>query len=177
MTNKKTTKAKKPVSHQKTPPKSAQVSRTQTGRNYKAYLKWAIPVAVVLAAVIIAVILLQKGPSATAAETLADSLPANISVSDANQRFTEGAFLLDVRTPEEWNESHVDGAVLIPLNELDARVSELPTDQDILIICRSGNRSASARDLLRGYGLKRTTSINGGINAWSSSGLPVVSGN
>ena len=170
MANKKSTKAKKPVSHQKTPPKSAQVSKTQTGQNFKPYLKWAIPLAVVLFAVIIGVILLQKGPSATAADTL----PANIGVSDAYQRFTDGAFLLDVRTPEEWNESHVDGAVLIPSSELDARVNEIPTDQDILIICRSGNRSAQARDLLRGYGLKRTTSINGGINSWIASGLPVV---
>lgn len=172
MANKKTTKAKKPVSHQKTPPKSAQVTKTQTRLNDKPYLKWAIPLAVVLVAVIIGVILLQKGPSATTAGTL----PMNIGVSDANQRFTEGAFLLDVRTPEEWNESHVDGAVLIPLSELDARVNEIPKDQDVLIICRSGNRSSSARDILRGYGLSRTTSINGGINAWSASGLPVVTG-
>ncbi|MBA3072960.1 MAG: rhodanese-like domain-containing protein [Anaerolineae bacterium] len=105
-----------------------------------------------------------------------DSLPATITVQQANEQFANGAYLLDVREPIEWNEAHVDGAVLIPLGELSARVDEIPTDKDVLIICRSGNRSAEARNLLRAAGLNRTTSINGGINAWISAGLPVVSG-
>jgi rhodanese-related sulfurtransferase len=105
-----------------------------------------------------------------------DSLPATITVQQANEQFANGAYLLDVREPIEWNEAHVDGAVLIPLGELSARIDEIPTDQDVLIICRSGNRSAEARNLLRAAGLDRTTSINGGINAWISAGLPVVSG-
>lgn len=105
-----------------------------------------------------------------------DSMPATITVQQADEQFANGAFLLDVREPSEWNEAHVDGAVLIPLGELSARVSEIPTDQDVLVICRSGNRSAQARDILRAAGLPRTTSINGGINAWMSAGLPVVTG-
>ncbi|PKO03744.1 MAG: rhodanese-like domain-containing protein [Chloroflexi bacterium HGW-Chloroflexi-5] len=105
-----------------------------------------------------------------------DSLPATITVQQANEQFANGAYLLDVREPIEWNEAHVDGAVLIPLGELSARVDEIPTDKDVLIICRSGNRSAEARNLLRAAGLNRTTSINGGINAWISAGLPVISG-
>ena len=83
---------------------------------------------------------------------------------------------MDVRTVEEWNQGHVDGAVLIPLDQLGARVNEVPKDQDVLIICRSGNRSGQARDLLRGQGFDRTTSISGGINAWIAKGLPVVTG-
>lgn len=106
----------------------------------------------------------------------ADAMPATINVQDASERFSEGAFLLDVRQQSEWNEAHVNGAVLIPLDQLSSRISELPNDQDILIICRSGNRSAQARDLLRAAGLARTTSISGGIGAWISAGLPVVSG-
>jgi len=70
----------------------------------------------------------------------------------------------------------VSGAVRIPLDELKSRLAEVPVDQDVLIICRSGNRSGQARDLLRAAGLKRTTSISGGINAWMAKGLPVVSG-
>ncbi|MBA4384543.1 MAG: rhodanese-like domain-containing protein [Anaerolinea sp.] len=105
-----------------------------------------------------------------------DSLPATITVQQANEQFANGAFLLDVREPSEWNEAHVEGAVLIPLGELSTRVSEIPADQDVLIICRSGNRSGQARDLLRAAGLNRTTSIDGGINAWMSAGLPVISG-
>jgi rhodanese-related sulfurtransferase len=113
---------------------------------------------------------------ATPTDLLADALPATISVSDANTRFMEGAFLLDVREKSEWDQSHIEGAVLIPLGELSARIAEIPTNQDVLIICRSGNRSAQARDLLRAAGLDRTTSIDGGITQWISSGLPVVTG-
>lgn len=106
----------------------------------------------------------------------AKGLPSTVSVTEAAQRINEGAFLLDVRTAEEWNQAHVAGAVLIPLDELKSRLAEVPVDQDVLIICRSGNRSGQARDLLRAAGLKRTTSISGGINAWMAKGLPVVSG-
>lgn len=131
--------------------------------------KWIIPVLLVAAAVIVGLILiLGNGP--------AKAMPASINVTDAAQRFEDGAFLLDVRTVEEWNQGHVAGAVLIPLDQLGARVNEVPKDQDVLIICRSGNRSGQARDLLRGQGFDRTTSISGGINDWIAKGLPVVSG-
>ncbi|MDP3721805.1 MAG: rhodanese-like domain-containing protein [Anaerolineaceae bacterium] len=129
--------------------------------------KWLIIALAAVAVIVAAVFIFQPQT---------DSLPATITVQQANEQFANGAYLLDVREPIEWNEAHVDGAVLIPLGELSARVDEIPTDQDVLIICRSGNRSAEARNLLRASGLNRTTSINGGINAWISAGLPVVSG-
>ncbi|MDO9120178.1 MAG: rhodanese-like domain-containing protein [Anaerolineaceae bacterium] len=129
--------------------------------------KWLIIALAAVAVIVAAVFIFQPQT---------DSLPATITVQQANDQFANGAYLLDVREPIEWNEAHVDGAVLIPLGELSARVDEIPTDQDVLIICRSGNRSAEARNLLRAAGLDRTTSINGGINAWISAGLPVVSG-
>ncbi len=106
----------------------------------------------------------------------ASTIPANISITEAHQRFSDGAFLLDVREQSEWDVAHIAGSVLIPLGQLSTRIQELPTDQDILIICRSGNRSSQARNTLRTLGLKQTTSINGGINAWIAAGLPVVTG-
>jgi rhodanese-related sulfurtransferase len=170
MAQKKTANAQKPKSHQKTPPKSAQVKK-QTQKQ-KSSMTWLIPVAVVVVAAIIgAIFLLNQNAPASASK-----LPANMSISEASQRFADGAYLLDVRTVTEWNEHHIDGAVLIPLDELSARISEVPTDQDVLIICRSGNRSVDARNILRAAGLARTTSINGGINAWIGAGLPVVTG-
>jgi rhodanese-related sulfurtransferase len=65
---------------------------------------------------------------------------------------------------------------LIPLAQLSTRLSEIPTDRDVLIICRSGNRSAQARDQLHAAGFANTTSIDGGMNAWIAAGLPVVTG-
>lgn len=133
--------------------------------------KWLLPLILVSVAVIIGVVL-----SIANEGHAAKGLPSTVSVTEAAQRINEGAFLLDVRTAEEWNQAHVAGAVLIPLDELKSRLAEVPVDQDVLIICRSGNRSGQARDLLRAAGLKRTTSISGGINAWMAKGLPVVSG-
>jgi rhodanese-related sulfurtransferase len=136
--------------------------------NSKQKTPWILIAVGILAVIVIAVLVLSQGQS--------NALPANISVQAAADRFGQGTYLLDVREPSEWNEAHIDGAVLIPLGELSARMDELPVDEDILIICRSGNRSGQARDLLRAAGFSQTTSITGGINGWISAGLPVVSG-
>jgi rhodanese-related sulfurtransferase len=84
--------------------------------------------------------------------------------------------LLDVRTPEEWADGHIDGATLIPLQELEARAaSELPKDADIVVYCRTGNRSAQAADYLVGAGYTYISDM-GGIQDWQAAGLPVVTG-
>lgn len=132
---------------------------------------WLIPgIILLVVALVAAIFIFGQAPQST-------TLPTTVNVTDAIERFEKGAFLLDVRQPEEWVEGHVEGAVLIPLGELETRIKEIPVDQDVLIICRSGNRSGQARDLLRAAGLERTTSISGGINAWIAAGLPIVTGN
>ena len=108
--------------------------------------------------------------------TGADSYPLEISVDEAVAKRDSGAFILDVRQPEEWNEVHVPDSTLIPLGELAARAAELPKDQEIVIVCRSGNRSAQARDLLLGAGFTQVTSMAGGLNQWKAAGYPTVSG-
>jgi len=105
----------------------------------------------------------------------ADTLPAFVSVDEAHQMYEEGTFVLDVRTPEEWNEYHAPDTTLIPLDELAARVNELPKDQPIVVVCRSGNRSQTGRDILLQAGFN-ATSVNGGLSAWRDSGYPIVSG-
>src|SRR5512139_3241815 len=85
------------------------------------------------------------------------SYPREISVEEAAAKREAGAFILDVRQPEEWNEFHIPDATLIPLGELEARVQEVPQDQEIVVVCRSGNRSATGRDILRDEGLERVT--------------------
>ena len=105
----------------------------------------------------------------------ASELPAFVSVGEAYQMYEEGTFVLDVRTPEEWNEFHAPDTTLIPLDELSARVNELPKDQPIVVICRSGNRSQTGRDILLQAGFD-ATSVNGGLNEWRDTGYPVVSG-
>jgi rhodanese-related sulfurtransferase len=102
-------------------------------------------------------------------------LPAFVSVDEAHQMYEEGTFVLDVRTQEEWNEFHAPNTTLIPLDELASRVNELPKDQPIVVVCRSGNRSQAGRDILLQAGFN-ATSMNGGLNEWRASGYPVVSG-
>lgn len=74
------------------------------------------------------------------------------------------AFLVDVRTPTEFAEGSVKGAVNIPLNEVHQRISEFKDKQQIVVFCRSGNRSAQAMAILKENGI--TNVVNGG--SWIS---------
>jgi rhodanese-related sulfurtransferase len=104
------------------------------------------------------------------------ALPATVDTAEAARLREAGAFVLDVREPSEWNEAHIPGATLIPLGELSARVSELPRDKQIVVVCRSGNRSQSGREVLREAGFSSVTSMSGGLIRWQSAGLPLESG-
>lgn len=68
-----------------------------------------------------------------------------IDVQEASRRQAAGALVVDVRQPEEWRQGHAPGATLIPLGSLGNRVSEVPRDREVLLICRSGNRSGTAQ--------------------------------
>lgn len=102
--------------------------------------------------------------------------PREVSVAEALAMRDSGAFILDVRQPEEWNEYHVPDSTLIPLAELASRVDELPKDQEIVIVCRSGNRSAQGRNILLEAGFTQVTSMAGGLTQWRAAGYPTVSG-
>jgi len=103
-------------------------------------------------------------------------LPKEISVQDAAALRTSGAFMLDVRQPEEWQEYHIPESTLIPLGDLPNRLGEVPKDQEIVVVCRSGNRSQQGRDILLNAGFDQVTSMAGGLKEWQSSGFETVSG-
>lgn len=104
------------------------------------------------------------------------ALPAQVTPQEAAALRDQGAFVLDVRQASEWVDGHVPGATLIPLDQLPARVGEVPRDRPVVVICRSGNRSAAGRDILLGAGFPAVTSVEGGIRAWESAGLPIKTG-
>jgi len=106
----------------------------------------------------------------------ANSLPSEISVTEALAKRNVGAFILDVREPDEWNQFHVPDSTLIPLGELASHVNELPKDKEIVVVCRSGNRSAQGRDILLNAGFTQVTSMAGGLTQWKAAGYPTVSG-
>lgn len=113
--------------------------------------------------------LISSHPAATSA-TVAG---LEISPLDAQRLLSQGAVLIDVRTAGEYAQSHVAGSTLIPLEELSQRLGEVPHDKQILVICRSGARSASGRDILLAAGFSPVASVRGGILAWVAAGLPV----
>ena len=125
--------------------------------------------------------LIVAGCAPAAAPTLsapaaAAALPAEISVADAAAKRDAGAFILDVRQPDEWNAVHIPGATLIPLDQLEARVNEVPKDKEVVVVCRSGNRSQQGRDILKSAGFSQVTSMAGGMNQWSAAGYPTATG-
>lgn len=83
--------------------------------------------------------------------------------------------ILDVRTPQEFYSSHLDGAKLIPLQQLVERLSEIGDykDKDIVVYCRSGNRSTVAGEILIQNGFKKIYNIRSGIWGWIKDGFPV----
>jgi rhodanese-related sulfurtransferase len=103
----------------------------------------------------------------------ATALPAEIGVQEAYEKYQQGAFLLDVREPDEWEDYHVPNSTLIPLSLLAGRVDELPRDQEVVVICRSGNRSQDGRDILLSAGFENVTSMSGGVLEWREAGFPI----
>lgn len=75
--------------------------------------------------------------------------------------------LLDVREPVEWEICHIEGARLIPLGQLPARLAELDGHDEIVAYCHHGIRSLQAVEILRGAGFQRAWSLKGGIDAWA----------
>jgi rhodanese-related sulfurtransferase len=85
----------------------------------------------------------------------------------------DGAWLLDVREDDEWDAGHVSGARHIPLGQLGARADEVPQDQLVYVICRSGGRSARAAQALAGAGW-RVVNVAGGMQDWAAAGRPMI---
>lgn len=90
-------------------------------------------------------------------------------------RRQDGAYVIDVREPDEYVGGHVPGALLMPLGTLAGRASALPADRPIFVVCASGNRSKRAAAALGQAGLE-AISVSGGTSAWITSGRPVVTG-
>jgi DMSO/TMAO reductase YedYZ molybdopterin-dependent catalytic subunit len=84
-----------------------------------------------------------------------------------------GVLLLDVREPGEWRAGHAPGATLMPMASVGGRHGDLPRDRRIVVMCRSGGRSAAVTDSLAAAGFD-AVNLAGGICAWSAAGLPVT---
>lgn len=98
----------------------------------------------------------------------------NITVQQGKEMIDRGeVFILDVRTPEEYDAGHINGSKLIPLEVLDKRLNDIPRDRKLLVYCRTGHRSAQASEILVNNGFKEIYNMQGGITAWANAGYSV----
>ncbi|MCH9798337.1 MAG: rhodanese-like domain-containing protein [Betaproteobacteria bacterium] len=100
-----------------------------------------------------------------------------VSPNQAAQLFSDQqAVIVDVREQAEWDEQHIDGAIFIPLNQVENRMSELTQykDSPIIVQCRSGRRSNIAGAKLIDAGFTKVYNLEGGILAWDKQGLETV---
>ena len=142
--------------------------RSSQRRPRPALMRPVVQIGILLAVALIVYVILQSTGGAGTT-----SLPSAISVDDAYEKYQAGAFVLDVRTQEEWDEYHAPNTTLIPLDQLVARLNEIPRDKEIVVVCRSGNRSQQGRDILLEAGFQQVTSMSGGLNEWRSKGYPI----
>ena len=106
----------------------------------------------------------------------AEALPEIDVAAAAAQIQDKQIKVLDVREPAEFATGVIQGAVLIPLGQVERRIGELDglKDRPMLVVCGSGGRSAQAIKVLSKYGFTKLTNIKGGMNAWRKANLPVV---
>lgn len=85
------------------------------------------------------------------------------------------AFLLDVREDDEWVAGHAPGAHHVPMMQVPGRLDEVPPDRDVVVICRVGSRSAQVVAYLQANGWGQAVNLDGGMQAWTAAGKPMVS--
>lgn len=104
----------------------------------------------------------------------------NTDVKHAYQHWNQGAssavpfVFIDVRTADEYADGHINAAILIPVQDLEKRMAEVPKDKQVYLYCRSGRRSEAAASMLAKAGFSNIENVLGGIIAWQKAGYPVV---
>lgn len=99
----------------------------------------------------------------------------NVASTQAKALLDKGpAFLLDVRTPQEYQQAHLQGAVLIPIDQIEKRLGEIPKNRAILVYCAVGSRSNAVAGFLAERGYREVYNMSDGIVGWYRNGLPIA---
>jgi len=146
-------------------------TRTNTRSGLSTLLrKPAVQLAIVAFVVLIVYLIASAAGSGGSTSS---ALAREVNVDQAYQMYQQSnTFVVDVRTQEEWDEYHAPNTTLIPLDQLPNRLSEVPKDKEILVVCRSGNRSQQGRDILLSAGYN-ATSMAGGLKEWYAKGYAI----
>jgi rhodanese-related sulfurtransferase len=145
--------------------------RHKTHRRNLAWL-WVSLGALLLVGVAILLMQPKATPSSGISPTPGTS-SVGITPAQAYAKYQQGVFFLDVRTQAEWDTFHLTGSTLIPLDQLPNRLSELPKDKEIVVVCLSGHRAQSGVTTLQQAGFTQVSYLSGGLQAWTSAGYPV----
>lgn len=135
----------------------------------------------ILASMIMAILLLSAcGGSESSASVLEVEEYSALELGDdvdvetvASVMDREDVFLLDVREPWEYEEAHIPGVTLIPVGDVPANLDQIPTDKQVIVTCRTGNRSSQVAQYLRSNGFDNISNMTGGIVDWQAEGFPV----
>lgn len=84
------------------------------------------------------------------------------------------AYLLDVREDNEWEAGHAPDAVHLPMMQIPLRLTEVPQDRDVVVVCRVGGRSGQVVAYLRQQGFDNVSNLDGGMISWAAAGRPLV---
>jgi rhodanese-related sulfurtransferase len=98
-----------------------------------------------------------------------------VEVAEVQELQAGGAVVIDVREPHEWSSGTVKGARLVPMGRLDQELARLRPDRQVLFICHSGRRAASATERAQRQGIT-AANVRGGMVQWTRAGLPVKPG-
>ena len=106
------------------------------------------------------------------------SITRNLAPGEAFELVSQrnDVFLLDVRTLGEYQQARLEGAQLIPIDQLVSRLSEVPRNRPVLVYCAVGSRSAQVVNYLARSGFPEVYNLSGGIYAWAGNGLPILKG-
>jgi rhodanese-related sulfurtransferase len=101
-----------------------------------------------------------------------------IGTDDAKRMIDEGVRIIDVRTPDEWNYGHIEQATLIPIQGIYSfgkalKEQNLPLDEELIFVCGSGQRSASASEIASLLGFTKVNNLARGMNGWVNRGYPI----
>ncbi|MBN2149563.1 MAG: rhodanese-like domain-containing protein [Anaerolineales bacterium] len=149
---------------------SSSLSRTSfLGRGRRGGVGVGGLLVLLLVIAVVAVIYFVNRPTSEAASVAAG---VEITPAVAYQKLQQGAFLLDVREQSEWDAGRIPGTTHIPLGELSSRLDEVPREQEVVVVCNSGNRSQEGRDILLQNGFTNVSSMSGGVLDWGNAGYP-----
>jgi rhodanese-related sulfurtransferase len=90
-------------------------------------------------------------------------------------QLSEDAYLIDVREDDEWRAGHAPSAVHLPMGQLPERLAEVPAEGDVVIVCRSGHRSAEVVRFLIAQGYENVRNLTDGMFGWAAAARPLVS--